>query len=41
MQAIVSKYVPSPKAYIIVPLVGVMFADLMNSMILVLFMNVL
>ena len=40
MQAITSKYVPSQKAFLLIPLAGVMFADLINSMVLVLFMNV-
>ena len=41
MQAITSKYVPSQKAFLLIPLAGVMFADLINSMVLVFFMNVL
>ena len=39
MQAVSNKYVPSVKAYILVPIVGSMFADFLNSLIITLFIN--
>ena len=39
MQAVCDKYVPSVKAYILVPIVGSMFADFLNSLIVTLFIN--
>ena len=41
MQAICDKYVPSVKAYLIVPIVGTLFVDFMNSLIITLFINIL
>ena len=40
MQAVSNKYVPSVKAYILVPIVGSMFADFLNSLIITLFINI-
>lgn len=40
MQALTEKYAPSVKAYILVPIVGSMFADFLNSLIITLFINV-
>lgn len=39
MQALTSKYVPSVKAYLLVPIVGSMFADFINSLTITLFIN--
>ncbi len=39
MQAITDKYKPSVKAYILVPMVGSMFADFVNSLVITLFIN--
>lgn len=41
MQAVCDKYAPSPKAFLLVPLVGSLFADFLNSLIITLFINVL
>ncbi|MBR2672956.1 MAG: sodium/glutamate symporter [Oscillospiraceae bacterium] len=41
MQTLTDKYLPSVKAYIIVPIVGSMFADFINSLIITLFINIL
>ena len=41
MQAITDKYAPSVKAYILVPIVGSMFADFLNSLIITLFINII
>ncbi|MBR4579832.1 MAG: sodium/glutamate symporter [Lachnospiraceae bacterium] len=41
MQAVSEKYVPSVKAYILVPIVGSMFADFLNSLIITLFINLI
>lgn len=41
MQAICEKYVPSIKAYLIIPLVGSLFADFLNSLTITLFINLL
>ena len=40
MEALTSRYRPSPKAFLIVPLVGVMFADIINSSLILIFVNV-
>ena len=40
MQAITDKFAPSVKAYILVPIVGSMFADFFNSLIITFFINV-
>lgn len=39
MQAVTEKYQPSVKAYILVPIVGSMFADFINSLTITLFIN--
>ncbi len=39
MQAITEKYHPSIKAYIIVPIVGSMFVDFINSLVITMFIN--
>lgn len=41
MQAICDKYQPSIKAYLLIPIVGSMFTDFINSMIVTLFINFL
>ncbi len=41
MQAVVSKYGPAPTAYFVVPLVGSLFIDFANTIIITLFMNFL
>ena len=41
MQAITEKYAPSVKAYLIVPIVGSMFADFINSLVITFFINFL
>ena len=41
MQAITEKFGPSPKAFLVVPIVGGMFVDFTNAFILTLFLNVL
>ncbi len=41
MQAICEKYVPSIKAYLIIPLVGSLFADFLNSLTITFFINFL
>ena len=40
MQAVSDKYVPSVKAYILVPIVGSMFADFLNSLLITWFINI-
>ena len=39
MQAITQRYVPSVKAFLLVPLVGSLFADFFNSLIITFFIN--
>ena len=39
MQAITEKYHPSIKAYIIIPIIGSMFADFVNSLVITMFIN--
>ena len=39
MQALTEKYAPSVKAYILVPIVGSMFADFINSIVITFFIN--
>lgn len=39
MQALTEKYAPSVKAYILVPIVGSMFADFINSLTITFFIN--
>lgn len=41
MQAVTGKYGPAPTAYFVVPLVGSLFIDFFNSVIITLFMNFL
>lgn len=41
MQALTEKYEPSVKAYILVPIVGSMFADFINSLCITFFINLL
>lgn len=41
MQAVTGKYVPSAKAFLIVPLAGAMFNDILNSGLLTLILNIL
>ncbi len=41
MQVLSEKYAPSVKAYILVPIVGSMFADFLNSLIVTFFINML
>ncbi len=41
MQAVTAKYGPSPTAYFVVPLVGSLFIDFINSILITLFMNFL
>ncbi len=39
MNAVVKKYFPSPKAFFVLPLVGGLFIDLINTLIITTFMN--
>jgi ESS family glutamate:Na+ symporter len=39
MQVITEKFGPSPKAYLVVPIVGGMFVDFTNTFILTMFLN--
>ena len=41
MQAICDKYEPSVKAYLLIPLVGSLFADFINSLTITFFINFL
>lgn len=41
MQAICERYVPSVKAYLLIPLVGSLFADFINSLTITAFINIL
>ena len=41
MQAICDGYVPSVKAYLIIPLIGSLFADFLNSLVITFFINIL
>ena len=41
MQAICDLYVPSVKAYLIIPLIGSLFADFINSLVFTFFINIL
>lgn len=40
MQAICDRYVPSVKAYLIIPLIGSLFADFLNSLVITFFINI-
>ena len=37
MQAVCDKYVPSVKAYLLIPLIGSLFADFLNSLVITFF----
>ena len=39
MQAVCDQYVPSIKAYLLIPLVGSLFADFLNSLVITFFIN--
>ena len=39
MQAITERYAPSVQAYLLVPIVGSMFADFINSLVVTFFIN--
>ncbi|MBR0103338.1 MAG: sodium:glutamate symporter, partial [Selenomonadaceae bacterium] len=39
MQVLTAKFAPSVKAYILVPIVGSMFADFINSLTITFFIN--
>jgi len=41
IQAVCDKYVPSVKAFLIIPIVGSMFTDFVNSLLITFFINVL
>ena len=41
MQAVCDQYVPSVKAYLLIPLVGSLFADFLNSLVITFFINLL
>ena len=41
MQAVCDKYAPSLKAYILIPIVGSLFADFINSLVVTFFINLL
>ena len=41
MQVLCEKYAPSVKAYLLIPLVGSLFADFINSLVITLFINLL
>ena len=41
MQTLTEKYAPSVKAYLLVPIVGSMFADFINSLVITFFINLL
>ena len=39
MQALTERFAPSVKAYLLVPIVGSMFADFLNSLFITFFIN--
>ena len=39
MQVVCDKYAPSVKAYLIIPLVGSLFADFLNTLAITMFIN--
>ena len=39
MQALTDNFLPSVKAYLLVPIVGSMFADFINSLVITFFIN--
>ena len=41
MQAVCDQYVPSVRAYLLIPLVGSLFADFLNSLVITFFINIL
>ena len=41
MQAICDRYAPSVKAYLLIPLIGSLFADFINSLVITFFINIL
>ena len=41
MQAVCDQYVPSIKAYLLIPLVGSLFADFLNSLVITFFINIM
>lgn len=41
MQVLCDRYAPSVKAYLLVPLVGSLFADFINSLVITLFINII
>lgn len=41
MQAVCDQYVPSIKAYLLIPLVGSLFADFLNSLVITFFINLI
>ena len=41
MQAICDKYKPSVKAYLLIPIVGSLFADFINSLVITFFINII
>ena len=41
MQVLCEKYVPSVKAYLLIPLIVSLFADFINSLVITLFINIL
>lgn len=41
MQVLCEKYAPSVKAYLLIPLIGSLFADFINSLVITLFINLL
>jgi ESS family glutamate:Na+ symporter len=41
MQVLCDRYAPSVKAYLLVPLIGSLFADFLNSLVITLFINII
>ena len=41
MQVLCEKYAPSVKAYLIIPLIGSLSADFINSLVITFFINIL
>jgi ESS family glutamate:Na+ symporter len=39
MKTIVAKFGPSPRAFLVVPMVGAFFIDFVNALIITLFVN--
>ena len=39
MNAITSKYGPSPKAFLVIPLIGAFFIDIVNALVIKFFAN--